>query len=53
MYLDKIELGKQIALIIDEGVVQEESLIIERKAALDLYRKRPWQQTLMDMTSQP
>ena len=64
-YLDKIELGKCIALIIDEGVVQEESLTIERKEALDLYRKqmpkidihladlRPWQQTLMGLTSQP
>ena len=64
-YLDKIELGKDIALIINEGVVQEESLTRERKEALELYRKqmpkvdihllelRPWQQTLMKMTSQP
>ena len=64
-YLDKIELGKDIAIIIDEGVVQEESLTRERKEALELYRKqmpqidihlvelRPWQQTLMEMTSQP
>ena len=64
-YLDKIELGKDIALIIDEGVVQEESLTRERKEALVLYRKqmpridihlvvlRLWQQTLMKMISQP
>ena len=64
-YLDKIELGKDIALIINEGVVQEESLTRVRKEALDLFRKqmpkidvhlvelRPWQQTLMEMTAQP
>ena len=64
-YLDKIELGKHIALIINEGVVQEESLTRVRKDALELFRKqmpkidihlvelRPWQQTLMEMTSQP
>ena len=64
-YLDKIELGKDIALIIDEGVVQEESLTIRRKEALELFRKqmpkidihlvqlRPWQQTLMEMTTKP
>ena len=39
-YLDKIELGKQIASIIDEGVVREESLTKIRKEALDLYRKQ-------------
>ena len=64
-YLDKIELGKKIGLIIDEGVVQEESLTRVRKEAMCLFRKqmpkidihlvelRPWQQTLMEMTSQP
>ena len=62
-YLDKIELGKQIAAIIDEGVVREESLKREYKEALDLYRKqmpridmqlallRPWQAELMKMIS--
>ena len=58
-YLEKIELGKQVAVIIDEGTVREESLIRAHKEALDLYRKqrpridiamvqlRPWQQLLM------
>ena len=40
LYHDKIELGKKIAVIIDEGVVQEESLTKDRKLALDLYRKQ-------------
>ena len=39
-YLDKIELGRMISLIIQEGVVQEESLTKERQDALALYRKR-------------
>ena len=64
-YLDKIDLGNQIADIIDEGVVREESLTKERKEALDLYRKqmpridiqstqlRPWQAELMKMIDQP
>ena len=62
-YLDKIELGNQIASIIDEGVVREESLNRDHKEALDLYRKqmpridihlallRPWQDQLMKMIS--
>ena len=64
-YLDKIELGKQIIAIINEGVVKEESLSKSRKEALHLYRKqtpmlnmiqvelRPWQQELMDMIATP
>ena len=36
-YLDRIELGNQIAAIIDEGVVREESLNRDHKEALDLY----------------
>ena len=64
-YLEKIELGKQIAAIIDEGVVREESLTRAHKEALDLYRKqrpnvdiqmvqlRSWQQILMKMISKP
>ena len=40
IYLNKIELGRKISLIIQEGVVQEESLIKERQDALALYRKR-------------
>ena len=58
-YLNKIELGKQISIIIGKGVVKEESLSRSRKEALDLYRKqipirnmeqvelRPWQEQLM------
>ena len=58
-YIEKIELGKQIALIIDEGTVREESLKKSYKEALDLHRKqkpridiqtaqlRPWQDKLM------
>ena len=40
LYLDKIELGKTIAAIIDEGMVKEESLTKDRKLSLDLYRKQ-------------
>ena len=39
-YLEKIELGHQIANILDEGTVQEESLERSYKDALDLYRKQ-------------
>ena len=60
-YLNKIELGKQINMIIGKGVVKEESLSRNRKEALDVYRKqqparnmeqvelRLWQQHLMSM----
>ena len=39
IYLDKIELGRNISEIIGKGVVQEESLNKERQQALRLYRK--------------
>ena len=64
-YLDKIELCRQIASIIDESVIREESLKENHKEALDLYRKerpridiqtvelRPWQQLLMKMIATP
>ena len=59
IYLDKIDLGNQIATIIDEGTVREESLKNHHKEALELYRKqkpridiqsiqlRPWQHKLL------
>ena len=37
IYLNKIELGRKIAAIIDEGVLLQESLTMKRKEALDLY----------------
>ena len=40
LYLDKIERGKKIAVIVDEGIVRGESLSKERKLALELYRKQ-------------
>ena len=63
-YLENIELGKQISMIINKGVIREESLSKYRKEALDLYRKqrprngvqvelRPWQQELMEMIAVP
>ena len=64
-YLHKIELGKQIIVIINEGVVKEQSLSRSREEALDFYRKqtpmrnmiqvelRLWQQELMDMIGTP
>ena len=39
-YLEKIELGKQVVSIIDEGIVREESLEKNDKDALDMYRKQ-------------
>ena len=65
LYLDKIELGKQIAIIIDKGTVREESLTRHQKEALDTHRKqkpridiqhvelRTWQQQLMEMITIP
>ena len=59
IYLDKIELGTQIAIIIGKGTVREESLANHHKEALELYRKqkpridiqsiqlRPWQHELL------
>ena len=40
IYLDKIDLGEKISIIIAEGVVQEDCLSKEREEALGLYRKR-------------
>ena len=65
IYLNKIELGKEIAAIIEEGVVREESLTKDRKEALDLHRKqkpridiqmiqlRPWQEQAMKIIECP
>ena len=65
LYIEKIELGKKIALIIDEGMVREESLTRDRKQALDLYRKqrprfdvmnvelRPWQEQAIELIENP
>ena len=64
-HLDKIELGKHVATIIDKGTVREESLARNRKEALDVYRKqkpridiqhvelRLWQQVLLEMIATP
>ena len=64
-YLEKIELGKRVAMIIDKGTVREESLTRNYKEALDLHRKqksridiqsaqlRPWQDKLMKIISKP
>ena len=65
LYYDKIEIGKTIAVIIDEGVVREESLTKDRKLALDLYRKqrprfdianielRQWQEEAIKLIENP
>ena len=65
LYLEKIELGKKIADIIDEGVVREGSLTKDRKLALELYRKqrpcfditsvqlRPWQEQAIELIETP
>ena len=65
IYLNKIELGKEIAAIIEEGVVREESLTKDRKEALDIHRKqkpridiqiiqlRPWQEQAMKIIECP
>ena len=64
-HLNKLELGKQIAQIINKGTVLEESLSRDRKHALDLYRKqkpsinirkahlRVWQQQLLTLIKKP
>ena len=64
-YLEKIELRKRIATIIDRGTVREESLKRSYKEALDLHRKqkpridiqsaklRPWQDELMKIIYKP
>ena len=65
LYLERIELGKNIEIIISEGDIHEESLTKERKAALDLYRKqrprlditaielRAWQEQAMQLFETP
>ena len=54
IYLDKIELGKQIADIMNEGVVREESLVKDQEEALHVYRNqkptRIWEHQLLRAT---
>ena len=64
-YLEKIELGKNISTILDEGVVQEDSLSKEDKSALEIYRRqeprcdisavqlRPWQEDALKLIDSP
>ena len=64
-YLDRLELGKQIAQIINKGTVLEESLSRDRRHAHKLYRKqkpsinirkahlRVWQQQLLRLIKKP
>ena len=64
-YLEKIQLGKQIASIIDENEVREDSLTKIRHEALELYRShmpridihsaqlKPWQADLLKIVQQP
>ena len=65
LYLERIELGKKIAVILDKGVIREESLTKERKVALDLHRKqrprfdiaikelRAWQEEALKLIEKP
>ena len=65
LYLEQIELGKNISSILDEGVVREESLTKEHKHALDIFRKqeprcdistmhlRPWQEEALELCDSP
>ena len=65
LYMEKIELGKNISSIMDEGIVREESLTKDRKLALDLYRRqeprfdisvvqlRPWQEAALKLFDYP
>ena len=39
VYLEKIELGRKVAIVIEEGVVCEEALSKEYRQALKLFRK--------------
>ena len=39
-YLKQIELGRNISYILDEGAIQEESLTLDNKLALDIYRQQ-------------
>ena len=64
-YLEKIELGKNISTILDEGVVQEDSLSKEDKSALEIYRRqeprcdistvqlRAWQEDALKLIDSP
>ena len=42
IYLEKIELGRKITIIIEKGVVQEESLTKDRQEALDSIHPSPY-----------
>ena len=65
LHQDKIEMGAQISLIIEEDDIDEESLTKEQKEALSLHRKRiprfdftttqlrPWQQQTMKLFEFP
>ena len=65
MYLQKIELGKELYKILGKGVVTEESFPCDWKDALDLYRKqgneidcenvilKPWQTELLQWIKSP
>ena len=64
-YLEMIDHGKNIASIIDKGIVREESLSKNRKYAFDLYRKqrprfdianmelRSWQEQALTIIEKP
>ncbi len=53
LYLERIELGKKIAIILEKGVILEESLSKERKVALDLYRRQRPRFEIVDMNLRP
>ena len=65
-YIERIELGEKIAIIISKGSVREESLTKNYKEALDLYRKqrprfnnilaitlRSWQEQALQLITSP
>ena len=64
-HAEKVELGREIEAIINDGDASEESLTKENKNALDLFRKqkmlvnvsstslRPWQKELLEKLKQP
>ena len=65
-YLEKIEIGKMISAILDEGIILEGSLSKDRKIALDLYvKQRPrfdiasiqqlrlWQEQALQLIEEP
>ena len=53
LYLERIELGKKIAIILDKGVIREESLTKERKVARDLYGKQGPRFKIVNMKLRP